>query len=190
MSPSLDLHTRWQETPNLLLIGGFQGSGKSSLIKRIARKYEVSVVSTDVIRKEIIEQGVKISPEFTIKVRDVYEKQLKRIIESNGDLIIDANAHAKRIEESNKMVSKFGTHYSTIKIFLNTSPEILRSRVSGRKATSDCYQGTLSDLEASLSLTKINLDDYDLIVETNDLSKEKVFDVVDLFISNRLRRRK
>jgi cytidylate kinase len=171
-----------QKQPVLILIGGFQGSGKSSLITRIKEIYDVNVISTDSIRQSLFDRGVKVSPEFSKYVSNIYSNLVKRSLTINSNILIDANSHSKRIAEMENLLKESCSHYSTIKIFLNTSEVTLRDRVKTRKPTLGCYQGTESDLEAALSSTKINLEEYDLIVNTDKLSENDVFELVNAFI--------
>ena len=65
-----------------------------------------------------------------------------------------------------------------IKVFLSCSMEVLKTRVAHRERVAGCYQGTLSDLEGSLAITKIDQKDYDLCIETDKLSEEEVTKLV------------
>lgn len=171
-----------QKQPILILIGGFQGSGKSSLVMRIKEIYDTNVISTDSIRQSLFDRGVKVSPEFSKYVSNIYGNLVKKSLKINSNILIDANAHSRRIAEIEKLLKENNSHYSTIKIFLNASEEALKDRVKTRKPTLGCYQGTESDLEAALSSTKIDLEDYNLIVDTDKLSQSNVFELVNDFI--------
>lgn len=176
------LQAKSQKQPVLILIGGFQGSGKSSLIARIKEIYDANVISNDAIRHSLFNEGIKISPEFSKYVTRIYKHLLKQALSNHSNIFIDANAHSKRIEEMRNLLKETKSHYSIIKIFLAASETTLRDRVKSRKPIPDCYQGTESDLEAALLSTKVNLEDYDLIVETDKLSKNEVFERVYDFI--------
>lgn len=173
---------RTQKQPILILIGGFQGSGKSSLVTRIKEVYDTNVISTDSIRQSLFDRGVKVSPEFSRYVSNIYGNLVKKCLKINSNIVVDANSHSRRIAEMRKLLEENNSHYSTVKIFLNASEAALRDRVKTRKPISGCYQGTESDLEAALSSTKIDLEDYDLIVDTDNLSQSNVFELVNDFI--------
>jgi protein tyrosine phosphatase/predicted kinase len=176
------LKARAQKQPVLILIGGFQGSGKSSLITRIKEIYDTNIISTDSIRQSLFDRGVKVSPEFSKYVSNIYSNLVKKSLKINSNIIIDANSHSKRITEMEKLLKENNSHYSMIKIFLNASEATLRDRIKTRKPTLGSYQGTESDLEAALSSTKIDLEDYDLIIDTDKLSQSNVFELVNDFI--------
>jgi protein tyrosine phosphatase/cytidylate kinase len=172
-----------QKQPILILIGGFQGSGKSSLTACIKKIYDINVISTDSIRQSLFDRGVKISPEFSKYVSNIYNNLVKKCLKINSNILIDANSHSKRITEMEKLLEENNTRYSVVKIFLHASEKTLKDRVRVRKSTRfSCYQGTESDLEGALSSTKIDLKDYDLIVDTDNLSQRNVFELVNDFI--------
>lgn len=171
-----------QEQPVLILIGGFQGSGKTSLITRIKEIYDVNVISTDSIRQSLFNRGIKVSPEFSKYVSNIFANLVKKAILMRSNLLIDANAHSTRIAEMEKLLKENNSHYSIVKVFLNASEATLKSRVKTRKPIVGSYQGTEGDLIAALASTKINLEDYDLIVDTDKLNENDVFDVVNDFI--------
>lgn len=176
------LKARTQKQPVLILIGGFQGSGKSSLITRIREIYDTNVISTDSIRQSLFERGVKVSPEFSKYVSNIYSNLVQKSLKINSNILIDANSHSKRLTEMEKLLKENNSHYSIIKIFLSASEETLRDRVKSRKPRLGCYQGTEKDLETALSSTKIDLEDYDLIIDTDKLSQSYVFELVNDFI--------
>lgn len=171
-----------QKEPVILLIGGFQGSGKSSLIRRIEEIYDANILLNDVIRQTLFNRGLESSLEFTKMVSSINNNLVKKSLTQNANLFIDANAHSKRIQKIEKLVQENRAPHILIKIFLKTSQDNLRDRVKNRKPSLNCYQGTLSNLEAALSTTEINPDDYNLIVDTDSLNKDAVFEKVNDFI--------
>lgn len=183
---SKDFITQSQERePVLILVGGFQGAGKSSLIKRIKEVFDLNVISTDAIRQSLFRK-IEISPEFSKHVSNIYTALAKKSL-INTDTIIDANAHSKRIEEIENLLKSENFNQNTIKFFLKTSEETLKSRVRARQPTPGHYQGTEKDLEASLASAKINFDDYDLIVDTDKKNEDDVYKLVESFLSQRLK---
>ncbi|MBA3603771.1 MAG: AAA family ATPase [Parachlamydiaceae bacterium] len=167
--------------PSLILVGGFQGSGKSSLVERIKNAFELNVISTDSIRQSLINKGLEVSPEFLKYVNNISRTLIIRSLNFTNT-IIDANAHSKRIQEIEKLFESENFEHRPIKIFLKTSVEVLRNRVKNRQSARDCYQGTENDLEASLVNSRINFEDYDLIVDTDKISKDEVYKLVENFL--------
>ncbi len=165
----------------LILIGGFQGSGKTSLIERIKKTFEFNIISTDCIRQSLFDKGVEISPDFSKYVNNI-SRTLTIGSLINCNTIIDANAHTKRIQEMEKLLEAENFNQRPLKIFLKTSVEVLKDRVKTRQSIPGCYQGTEQDLESSLTSSKINMDSYDFIIDTDNLSKDEVYKKAEEFL--------
>ena len=176
------LKAKAQEKPVLILIGGFQGSGKTSLIHRIQQVYHTNVISTDAIRQCLLNKRIEVSPEFSKYVNHIYLELVNASLNNHSNTVIDANSHAKRIAEMEKLLKEKYPHYSIIKIYLEASEATLRNRVKSRQPHIDCYQGSEQDLEASLASTTVNLEEYDLVVDTENLSESDVFEKVKTFL--------
>ena len=163
-----------QSDPIILLIGGYQGSGKSSLISRITHTFDANVISNDVIRQQFFDNGYHpdITPEFSNDVNAVCAHLFKMALSLDTHVILDGNAHAKRLASIDKLLHEFSSKHSVVKILLTASPETLRERVRARLPTPGAYQGTECDLNASLQINPINPDDYDLIIDTEHTSEK------------------
>ncbi len=172
-----------QVQPLLLVIGGFQGAGKSSLIERIKKISHINVISNDVIRQSLFDRGVKYSPKFAKYVSTICETLVKISLNVSSHTVIDANAHSKRIEEIKKLLKDHNYIHKPIKIYLKTSAEVLKNRVKFRQPVAGAYQGTEQDLEAALRSVKINLEDYDLVINTDELNERGVFKIVKFYLS-------
>lgn len=177
-----DLKAKSQNQPIFVLIAGYQGAGKSSLISRIHQVYDTNVISLDVIRQTLFNKKIDLSPEFNVSVKNISKILLKKALENNTHILFDANAHSKQIEEIEKLLQDNTSPHRLIKIFLDTSPETLKKRVRDRKPTEGCYQGTEHELANSLLTKTINELDYHLKVPTDNLSKAQVFEIVNSFI--------
>lgn len=176
-----------QKDPVLLLVGGFQGSGKSSLINRIKKIFATNIISTDAIRQSLLNRGVKVSPEFSASVNRIYWALVKKSLSTHSHTIIDANAHAKRLQEIEELLAKEQFKHRKITIFLNTSEKTLRNRLQTRQPLPDCYEGTEKDLDASLASSKLNLEDYDLVIDTDQMNEWNVYELVSHFLSYHLK---
>lgn len=103
-------------------------------------------------------------------------------LKNDSNIIIDANAHAKRIEEIKDLLKANRSRHAMVKIFLQATEETLRDRIRNRKPIHGYYQGTERDLEASLSSSKINPEDYDLTVDVDKMSDSEVFELINHYI--------
>lgn len=175
---SKEFKAKTQKRPVLILIAGLQGSGKSSLLTRLQEIYDANIISGDTIRHNLFNKGINLTPQFVTSVNNIYLRLIKKSLSDRSHTFIDANAHAKRIAEIETLLQKSKTHYSVTKIFLRTTPETLKTRVIARQPTDGCYQGTLEELEAALVSTKFNEEDYNLVIDTDDLSKDAILNKV------------
>ena len=171
---SKEFIAKTQPRPVLILIAGLQGSGKSSLLTRLHKIYDANMISGDTIRHNLFDRGIKLTPQFVTSVNNIYLRLIKNSLYHQAHTFIDANAHAKRITEIETLLQKNKTHYSITKIFLRTSPETLRARVIARDQTDGCYQGTLEELEAAITSTKFNEEDYNLVIDTDNLTEDAI----------------
>jgi dephospho-CoA kinase len=169
---SKDHHNKVQERPVLILVGGFPGAGKTTLLRHLKELYDAQDISTDVIRQALFNRGIKLSAEFSTCVANISKKMIRNALNNHLHIFFDANAHSRVIVEIENLLEKERSQYSVIKIFLNTSEETLIERIRKRDPLEGCYQGTEHDLQGALASTKINLDQYDLVVDTDKLSEK------------------
>lgn len=176
-----------QSQPVLILIGGYVGAGKSSLIERMQKIYDFNVIATDAIRHRLFSRGVKSSPEFGTHVENIYRNLMIHALNQRTHIVVDANAHTKRIAEIGKLLSEQAAQYRVVKIFLKASKEVLVQRVQARKPKEGFYQGTVANLEGVLKTATIKPEEYDLVVETDQMPEDAVFERVNQFIAPYLR---
>lgn len=180
---SKNLNLKAQKEPLVILVGGYQGSGKTTLIRRLTKIIDANVISTDAIRQALLNRGVKLSPEFSTSVKQIYTTLLKKSLDHGSNTIIDANAHSSRIKEVETLLREENFKQKIIKIYLHASRETLKKRLLDRESMPGYYQGSQTDLEASLSSTKIDDKDYNLIIKTDQLTEERVSEFASYFLS-------
>lgn len=169
------------QQPIILLLGGFQGSGKSTVTEAL-KSYDFCVISTDAIRQAFFDRNVQTQHNLSERVNSVFKKLLTYCVNNHLNVLVDANAHAKRINEITNLLGK-DHRYSLIKIFLEATQDTLQRRVNTRVPVHGKYQGTEKDLLASLSSIQINSTDYDFIIDTDKLSLEEELNLVKSIIS-------
>ena len=180
---SKEFKAKIQQQPVLILVAGLQGSGKSSLLTRLQEIYDANMISGDTIRHSLLSRGIKLTPQFVTSVNNIYLSLIKNSLDHQAHTFIDANAHAKRITEIETLLQKNQSHYSVVKIYLRTSAETLKARVTARQSTDGCYQGTLDELEDALTSTKFNNEEYDLIIDTDEPTKDAILNRVIIIIT-------
>jgi len=181
-----DLVATPQHDPILILIGGYQGSGKTSLVDRIKSIYDINVISTDVIRQRLFDRGVCLSNEFPTYVKNIYTNLVRSCLDRNTSLVIDANAHGQRIEEIDRLLETENkeSKYKILKIFLKATEQTLEQRILSRNSAAGQYQGTLADLHAGLRSAH-PLPEYDYTIQTDKITEMEVFEQVNHFICSK-----
>jgi predicted kinase len=178
-----DLDGPAQERPILILIGGFQGSGKSTIAQHLQKKHQFTIISTDKIRCKLLERNI-IGNLFAEMIGTISKILLLKAVEKSLNIVVDANAHEKRIGEVTQLISPYPA-YNILKIFLQTPEAKLIERLESRPKIEGCYQGQIADLKGSLASAKINLSNYDLILMTHTLTLEEEFLSIDSFLARR-----
>lgn len=175
-----------QEKPILLLVGGYPGSGKTTLIKALSDSHDMSVIAWNDVRQALLDRGLRGSSFDFEVIEAVHYNLLHYCIEHRLDVMIDANAHTQNLQCIQRFVNEVegGKEYKVIRICLNPPKETLYKRIALRKQREDLHQGTLSDLERDLnsSKKKLILSEYALVIDTEEVSFETEFAVVETFI--------
>ncbi len=169
------------ERPLLILIGGFPGSGKTTLINAIHNSYGSAVISLDAIRQIFLDKNTPFVWEI---VRDVSQNLLSKGLQNRLNLIIDSNAHSERIKfiEAILHEEQVDQIYQVIKICLTPSYETLLKRVQAREQKAGVHQGTIQNLQNSMAAFHFDPKDYDLVIDTEALSFEQEWEIVDAFL--------
>lgn len=171
-----------QERPLLILLGGFQGSGKSTITEALQKTHSYTILATDVIRHELLERNIT-GDLFAQMVSAISKIILLKILEKRLNLIIDANAHEKRIREVTDLTKQYPS-YRVVKIYLQTSEKILYERLASRPQVPGRYQGQPGDLQGSIQSSKMNPADYDLVLQTDHLTLEKELSSINSLLAS------
>lgn len=171
-----------QTQPVIVLIGGFPGSGKSKLAKVIHQSYESEIISFDAIRQALIDRGEFIGggESFNI-IQDIYQNLFKIAFAARINLIVDTNAHSERILEIEQLLKQESADqlYRRFKICLNPPFETLLERVRSREQVPGVHQGTEANLRQSFASKTINLEDYDIVIDTGEIAFAEEWQIVN-----------
>ena len=74
--------------PTLIIMVGLPASGKSSIARNLANKYDAIIVSSDAIRKEIL--GDENEQKYQDKVFGTFHYRIKSLLKKNKNIIVDA----------------------------------------------------------------------------------------------------
>ena len=184
---SEDLKGKAKNKPILILIGGYPGAGKTTLINALIQNHDINVISWNAIRQALLDRNLKGSPYDWEIIEAVNQNLFKICLQHNANTVIDANAYAKNIKlfEDLLETEHYQDRYRIIKICLNPPPKILLSRVRAREQKEGVHQGTEIDVIRDLTSEhkKINMSDYSLIIKNdNDIDFETELNIVNFFL--------
>lgn len=174
ISAKWDLPGSKPDKPLLLMIGGFQGSGKTTALNILAPKLNLIIISPDEIRHNLFEQNYPFSEDFVRLVNATKFELVKRALDLGISIAVDQSLTPDRVSLTKEISSAY-PNFTVKSIFLAAPAKVLKNRVGKRVKLDGVYKGTLPELEASIKkyaevYGKPNKNDYDLIV---DSSKEK-----------------
>src|SRR5258706_3232066 len=135
--------------PTLILLGGFQGSGKTTTIEFLNQKSEFLIVSPDEIRHNLFAAEIPFSKNFVILVNAIKFELLKRALDTGSNIIVDQSFNPDRVKLTQEIATDNVT-YHLKSIFLFASEEILRKRVLERPQLEGRYKGKIEELENSM----------------------------------------
>ena len=140
------------ETSLLLMIGGLQGAGKTSILQKLSSEEVIIVISPDQIRKKLFTVKYPFSENFIHLVEQTNHELVKNAVDLQCSFGIDRNMTPQRIEAMKNLLSvmKHGNAYKIFSIFLNVPKDELIKRLQTRPKIENSYQGTLEELEAAI----------------------------------------
>ena len=184
-SLSTELAGPSQSHPLLILIGGYVGSGKTTLSNALEKRCGITVFSLNSIRQAMLNEGIDIRGDKKQEreiLFAVYPRLLAPCIANSQHIVIDANANRQGIEDALKFLREHpgGEQYTVVKIHLSASEEELQKRVGKRVQQEGIHQGTKADLDYELRTpTKaIYPQDYDVIIDTENTPFEEELEIV------------
>ncbi len=177
---SKDLKGPSQTHPLVILLGGFQGSGKSTIADSLHKTHQITVISSDAIRHELLQRHI-VGDLFAEMVSSISKILLMKSLEKGLHIVIDA--HEKRIREITHLMNEY-PNYKILKIYLHTSEQKLFERLASRFKIEGRYQGQPDDLKGSLATAKMNRADYDLVIETDNQTIEQELTSINSFLAS------
>jgi predicted kinase len=191
---SQELKGNGADKPILLLIGGYPGAGKTTLINELVKEHDIAVISWNSIRQALLDRGVKGSP-YDGEIIEAVNANLFRIcLERNVNIVIDANAHSHNVKLFEELLDSenYGDVYQVMKLCLNPPTALLLSRIRAREQKEDIHAGTEADLVRDLNSIrkKINMNDYSLIIKNDEnIPFEAELKIINAFLDPYFERR-
>ena len=179
----------------LIIVSGFAGSGKSSLADSLGKSLTLEVIHASALLKEMWLSGSKDLEHNSVKkVNDWWESEEAKKIMANRktdhsyDLALDEKLK-KIAEKGNIILDSWTMPYlykeKAFRVWLSASAEVRAKRVSKRDNLE--YEKVLAKIKERDSQTKSlyetlynfsmgdNLEVFDLVIDTDNVSQEKVF---------------
>lgn len=168
------------EHPMVLMIGGFQGSGKTTIIEEIKDDLGLVVISGDEIRQRLFDKKYPFSKRFGQIVEATAGNVFRDILHQGRSMALDTNTTPTKIEQARRVVeSEGGNKYHLITVLLEASKDTLVNRLQNRDGIAGRYRGTVDELEASLvKHGEIDKGAYDLVVDTTSLSPSDIAEMI------------
>lgn len=176
-----------KDKPILLLVGGYPGAGKTTLINALIKPYDLSVIAWNSIRQSLLDRGIERGPYDWEIITAVNRNLLRTCLEHRANIVIDANAYRNNIKLFENLLEEEGYKdlYRVVKICLNPPEEVLLSRIRARRQSEGMHQGTEADLMRDLHSEhkRLHMDDYSLILKNDEtMPFEKELELVNLFL--------
>ncbi|HLL60081.1 MAG TPA: AAA family ATPase [Candidatus Nitrosocosmicus sp.] len=158
--------------PILLLVGGFQGSGKSTILNKLSSSQSMITISPDEIRF-LLFQRIAFSDIFVHTVNSVRNKLICNAFKTGMHVAVDENSFPMRINLFTNLIGR--NNYKVISAYLNCSEELLIKRVQYRQGQPGKYKGTVKELKVYLKAYGTpNLSHYDKVFNTDKKSIESI----------------
>ncbi|OGK31052.1 hypothetical protein A3F29_02140 [Candidatus Roizmanbacteria bacterium RIFCSPHIGHO2_12_FULL_33_9] len=155
--------------PTLVLFGGFQGSGKTTVINELQQSANDTfiVISPDEIRNKLFEK-ISFSDVFVHTVFAARNKLLQKALETGQHVLMDENSTPLRINLFNSFAEQQqDTRYKVLSVFLEAPKETLAQRVESRFQVPGRYAGKVDELLASMEKHgNIDLSGYSIVIDT------------------------
>ena len=166
--------------PIVLLLGGFQGSGKTTVINKLKDDLGLVVVSEDEIRQRLLDKKYSFSEKFRQIVKATSSKIFQSLLKMGNSIALDVNATPARIKEIKKLLeSEDLSNYCLIIVYLQTSKKELVRRLNLREGVKERYKGTANELEASIrKYGEIDKSVYDVVINTEKLDAQAAAEVI------------
>jgi adenylylsulfate kinase-like enzyme len=179
------ISSRWDLTnkekpqrPFLLMLGGFQGSGKTSVIELLRKEIRFLVISPDEIRHNLFNQNYPFSEDFVRLVNATRLELLVRALDTGQSIVLDQSISPDRIKMMRDRLIDFPNYHLT-STFLSVPREVIKQRVEERPTLPGLYRGTVPELEATMKKYEELYGEpseggYDLIIDTFKNNPEQV----------------
>lgn len=120
----------------LILVIGLPGVGKSTVAKLLAEKTDATVISSDVIRRELFPEKRDYSSQETQAVIKETNRRVQELLSAGKSVVLDALFTKQRPrDEYRKLASNLGTNFALV--FVTAKENLVKERMEEREKKGD-----------------------------------------------------
>lgn len=171
--------------PKVLMIGGFQGSGKTTTINLLNQIFDLATISPDEIRYLLFSYQMPFLKKFVLTVKACAYQLLLQGLATGHHVVIDQLTNSERIDVVKKTLEQPDfKNYQLITVYLQASTDELIRRVSNRPGFDGKYKGTVEELKSSIQQHgQPDLKLYDLVINTEQTYPTKTVEMISQFLA-------
>jgi predicted kinase len=159
--------------PILVVFGGYQGSGKTSISQNLLELIPTRAIVSDQLRQTLFDLQLPFSEEFAQSVHAARNVLLDRAMSQRSHIVMDENATPARLALYMEMAKVRA--YRVHGVHLLTPQQVLESRVRKRTPMNEYYNGTVDELR--MSIAQQPMIDPDLFDQSYDTTVFKPSDI-------------
>lgn len=172
------------DKPSLLLLGGFQGSGKTTTLNILSEKRQFLTISQDEILYNLLAENYQ--GDFSAVTAIKFEL-MKKALEKKYSVVVEQSLSPDRIKLARQVLDTYSPEYPLLSVFLYAPIDQLRERVTKRSETKGRYKGTINELERATRMFNLRYGNpldvhYDLVINTSENNPQSVVrQILDLY---------
>ncbi len=176
---------RWQSLPKpahpfVLMLAGFQGAGKTTVLRLVAEELPIAVIPMDELRGRQISWGGEPYTEPFDQVTDMARADLIELALSRGlNLTCDETWRAEKIKLMRDLLRNDHPSYGSLTVLLQTSEAELIRRLDSRQKPEGFYNASAKNmLGFKKAFGEFDPKDFDLVFDTEQTNPKAIAEQV------------